>query len=180
MNMEADWEFEIGGGAPLIEAYWGGFVDLRARPGRVSEIKECHDLPGLADVLLKLNGVGSPVWTSKTDVFLAERVDPDEMNANDDETKAAIACYLDLLPRMRDSWSDAPRAEEFCRQICGRLAAQPLRCCRIDIVVRRTIFEEAAELGTTVYATACGALLADAKQQLAKCLAILATALVGH
>ena len=27
--MEADWEVEVGGGAPVIEAFWPGFVDLR-------------------------------------------------------------------------------------------------------------------------------------------------------
>ena len=27
--MEADWEFEVGGEAPVIEASWEGFIDLR-------------------------------------------------------------------------------------------------------------------------------------------------------
>ncbi len=30
--MEADWEFEVGGDAPVIEAHWPGFVDLRQNP----------------------------------------------------------------------------------------------------------------------------------------------------
>ena len=32
--MEADWEVEIGGGAPVIDALWPGFVDLRAARAR--------------------------------------------------------------------------------------------------------------------------------------------------
>ena len=30
--MEADWEVEIGGGAPVIDACWDGYVDLRFNP----------------------------------------------------------------------------------------------------------------------------------------------------
>lgn len=178
--MEADWEFEIGGGAPMIEAQWGGFIDLAAHPERVSEISECNDMAGLSDALLKLNAATSSVWTSKTDVFVPERVDPDEMNAYDSETSAAIACYLDLLPRKAEPWSDAKRAEAFCRGLCGRLAVEPLRCCRVDVVVRSAMVEDAVELGATVYATACGATLAEAKQRLAQCLAVLAAAVVGQ
>jgi hypothetical protein len=29
MRLEADWEFEVGGDAPVIDALWPGFVDLR-------------------------------------------------------------------------------------------------------------------------------------------------------
>ena len=38
--MEADWEVEVGGGAPVIEADWPGFVDLRGEPERVNEMEE--------------------------------------------------------------------------------------------------------------------------------------------
>ena len=36
-RMEADWEFEVGGDAPVIEARWPGFVDLRRNPERAME-----------------------------------------------------------------------------------------------------------------------------------------------
>src|SRR4051812_38986462 len=54
-QMEADWEFEIGGDAPVIEANWKGFVDLCAHPERVSELTECGELPALAEALVRLN-----------------------------------------------------------------------------------------------------------------------------
>ena len=38
--MEADWEIEIGGDAPVIEAHWFGFVDLRIEPSRANELPE--------------------------------------------------------------------------------------------------------------------------------------------
>lgn len=177
--MEADWEFDVGGGAPLIEAYWHGLVDLRAHPERVSEIGECRDLPGLTDVLLTLNGVDSLVWTSKADVFFPEMIDPYEMDASPDQAVAAIGCYVDILPRRYEATSDRVRVEKCCRTLCARLAEKTLRCCRVDIVVRRAIVAEAYELGATTYATACGATAAEAKQRLSECLEAFAAAVVG-
>jgi hypothetical protein len=39
-RMEADWEFEVGGDAPVIEAPWPGFVDLRLHPERAWQLSE--------------------------------------------------------------------------------------------------------------------------------------------
>ena len=38
--MEADWEFEVGGDAPVIEACWEGFIDLRKTPERARQLPE--------------------------------------------------------------------------------------------------------------------------------------------
>ena len=46
--MEADWEVEIGGDAPVIEAQWPGLVDLRANPERICEIAEASAFPPLS------------------------------------------------------------------------------------------------------------------------------------
>ena len=45
--MEADWELEIGGDAPVIEAHWTGFVDLRADPSEPAISRK----PGICLVL---------------------------------------------------------------------------------------------------------------------------------
>lgn len=168
--MEADWEFDIGGDAPVIEACWPGFVDLRDHPARVHEIAETQTLPGLAAALLRLNKVGSRVWTCKTDVFTPDRVDPDELAAATDEAKFAMACYVDLLMRGDQIWNVSANAEKDCRTYCKRLRDIPLRCCRVDLVVRRARVREHNDLGATVYLTACGPTLANAKQRLAECL----------
>ena len=42
--MEADWEFEIASDAPVIDAAWTGFVDLKLQPERVTEISELSQL----------------------------------------------------------------------------------------------------------------------------------------
>ena len=169
--MEADWEFEIGGDAPVIEGYWSGFVDLRAYPERTVELSECRELWGLSEALIKLNAPQSSFWTSKTDVFTPERVDPDEMNASMDETVYTVACYIDLLPSGDQRWDSPFKAEQVCKRFCAGLRASVLRCCRVDVVVRNAVVADVNDLGATVYFTACGSTQADAKNRLGESLA---------
>lgn len=177
--MEADWEVELGGDAPVIDAHWKGFVDLRAHPERVSELSECCDFPELSDALLRLNGPDSPVWTFKTDVFTLDQVDPDEMDASTDESLSAIACYIDMLQRDKANWRTLFEAERDSKALCAELRTIRLRCCRTDIVVRRAMVYGCDVLGATVYSTACGPTLAEAKNKLGKCLAAL-TGAIDH
>jgi hypothetical protein len=176
--MEADWEFDIGGDAPVIEAYWPGFVNVRDDPARVREIAETDMLPGLAAALLVLNRIGSPAWTCKTDVFVPGQIDPDELSATADEAKFAIACYVDLLMRSDQVWNSASKAEKECRNLCARMREIPLRCCRVDMVVRRALVADVNDLGASVYLSACGRTLAEAKENLSQCLGAFARLMV--
>jgi hypothetical protein len=52
--MEADWEFEVGPdaaglAAPVIDALWPGFVDLRRAPELAWHLPEAAQLPALAE-----------------------------------------------------------------------------------------------------------------------------------
>ena len=171
--MEADWEFEIGGDAPVIEAYWPGFVDLRTEPSRARDLTEATQLPALADALTRMNAMNSPVWTSKTDVFVSGQIDPDELDAADAEASHAVACYIDLLMRSDLQWNLPFEAERACREWCGRLRQIALRRCRVDLVVRRALIHpDANELGITVYLTACGQSESGAKSRLGQCLSL--------
>ena len=174
--MEADWEIEIGGDAPVIDADWPEFVDLGRSPARVSEIAEARLQPGLAEALVRLNAAPSPVRTCKTDVFVPEQVDPDELDAPHETANHAVACYIDLLMRSDQVWNTPPEAERACKQLCTRLRAIPLRRCRVDLVIRRAIVAGANDLGVTVYLTACGQTLMDAKTRLQECLSAFADA----
>ncbi|MGA8088894.1 MAG: hypothetical protein WCA10_16580 [Terracidiphilus sp.] len=177
--MEADWEFEVGGDAPIIEAHWPGFVDLREDLRRAAELTEARLLQGLADALVRMNATNSPVWTSKTDVFDPGRLDADELDATREEAQHAIACYVDLLMRSDQQWNSQFKAEQSCREVCARLREIPLRCCRVDLVVRRALIEpERDDLGATAYLTACGRTDCDARSRLAECLAAFAAAIV--
>jgi hypothetical protein len=170
--MEADWEVEIGGQSPVIEAHWAGFIDLRMAPERAQQLPEAAQLACLADALVRLNAPSSPFWTSKCDVWHPDTFDPDELDAPRSEANYAISCYIDLLPRDDQPWPDPQDAIAACKTLCARLRGFALRCCRVDLIVRRaSIAPGLSGLGVTAYFTACGPTSADAAATLASALA---------
>lgn len=158
--MEADWEVEVGGSAPVIEAHWPGFVDLRAQPSCISDIVEAKAFPPMADLLRALNSGGSPVWTSKCDVWVPE--------------PGALACYVDLLPHRGGVFAEWERAEAFCRVLVKRIMPRALPmgetqsgrhpiviarnvsgpAATITLVVRRAVTEQSEGFGVTAYFSA--------------------------
>src|ERR1700691_6575250 len=184
--MQADWEVEEGGDAPLIDTLWQGFVDLRVSPERVSDLPEAAQLPGLAAALLRLNSEGSPVWTSKCDfwpLLEQEEFDADELDAPSGCSTHAVSCYIDILPRADHAWSLPQPAEAACKLLCGLLSSVPLRCCRVDLIVRRALIASGRmdlgpmDLGMTAYITACGPTPAQAARTLEEALIAFADAL---
>ena len=170
MPMEADWEVEIGPGAPVIDARWAGFVDLRQTPEQALQLSEVASLPSLADVLVRLNGVESPIWTSKCDLWPVvdpAEFHPDEMDASAENATHAWACYTDLLSRNGEQWNDPALAVEWCRSICKRLHGVSLTHCRADLIVRQALISAAnIGVGITAYLTACGPTAENANQVL--------------
>jgi hypothetical protein len=187
--MEADWEFEAGGDAPVIDACWPGLVDLRHEPERAWDLPETAHFPALAATLAKLNAAASPVWTSKCDLWPhleAGEFDPDELDAPPGCSAHAMGCYIDLLPCSGRQWLPPERAAAWCKRLCGLLRPVPLRCCRADLVIRRAVLTpnptdpERVDLGVTAYLTSCGASPAEAAQALAGALSAFANALCGR
>jgi hypothetical protein len=175
--MEADWEVEIGPGAPVIEACWAGFVDLRANGSRATLLPETAQLPGLADALVRLNRSSSPMWTSKCDVWAADEFDPDELDAPRESCKHAAACYIDLLPRGDQRWISPEMAIAASKTLCERLRVIPLRSCRADLILRRALIApDLDDSGITAYITACGRSAEEALGQLGLALAVFAGA----
>jgi hypothetical protein len=163
--MEADWEFEVGGEAPVIDAAWDGFVDLRLRPECANELMETAEFSALAGAVVKLNGAGSPVWTSKCDVWpVVDRTewDADELDALPGLATHAAGCYIDLLARVEQPWRLPAVVAETCKRYCERMHTVRLRSCRVDLVIRQavTAAEEIAtgetEFGITAYLMSCG------------------------
>jgi hypothetical protein len=189
--LQADWEFEVGGDAPVIDAFWQGFVDLRVSPERVSDLPEAALLPGLAAALLRLNSEGSPVWTSKCDfwpVLEREEFDADELDAPAGCSTVAGCCYIDILPRGDHAWPLPQPAEAACKLLCALLGRVPLRCCRVDLVIRRALIAPGPmdsdrmdlgpmDFGMTAYITACGPTPAQAARTLEEALIAFADAL---
>lgn len=163
--MEADWEVEIGGGAPVIDACWEGFVDLRETPNEAFHFSEAQQLIVLAEVLKTLNAPDSPVWTSKCDVWQVAPgdFDMDELDADPSSAACALACYIDLLSKSEQQWSDPAQAVASCARLCSGLKKIPLGNCRADLIVRQArITPETWSHGFTAYFTACGPTVAQA------------------
>ncbi len=178
--MEADWEVEIGGEAPVIDACWEGLVDLRRAPERAAHLPECRELPELGEVLAGLNSAASPLWTSKCDVWIPEDFDADELDAEGEEGNVAWACYLDLLPRDEARWASADHAVAELRAVCSRLKEVCMRCCRVDLVVRRArIVPDRLDVGVTAYVVGCGPAPDAARRRLAAALDALLNATLG-
>jgi hypothetical protein len=172
--MEADWEIEIGKDAPVIDACWPGFVELRVEPERVRELHEVHRFPALANALLQLNARGSPTWTAKCDVWTVNGFDRFELDAPEHEAQYALACYIDLLPVTQ--WALLEQAIAVCTNLCAHLRSVATPGCRADLVIRSAIARDDYEFGITAYLTACGSTEAGAAAQLVAALAAFADA----
>lgn len=187
--MEADWEVEIGGGAPIIDACWDGFVDLRFDPRtrlgaflkQAQDLPESANLPTLAEALVRLNGSRSPVWTSKCDVWPvldAADIDAGELDAPQEDAIVAWACYIDLLPKSDQQWITPQMAAHWCQAWCKHLRAVPLTHCRADLILRQAIIApDQMDHGVTAYLTACGRTSEEANATLARTLEAFANTL---
>jgi hypothetical protein len=182
--MEADWEFELGGDAPVIEAQWSGFIDLRQNPERAWQLPETAQLPALAQALARLNAPASPVWTSKCDFWPhleAGEFDADELDAPPGCDPHAMGCYIDILPKSGQQWPLPTNAATACKCACNLLRDVLLCCCRVDLVIRRAIVAPEIEgLGITAYLSSCGENEGEAAIALQASLTAFAGALCGH
>ncbi len=174
----------VGLAAPVIEANWPGFVDLRRAPSRAWDLPETVQFPALAEALAKLNSADSPVWTSKCDLWdhlEPDEFDADELDAPHGHAARAMGCYIDLLPRSVQQWPSPAMAATDCKRVCDLLRAVPLRCCRVDFVIRRAFITSGLmELGVTVYLTSCGESLAEAAQTFQAALTAFTDVLCAH
>jgi len=185
--MEADWEIEVGGATPIIDALWTGFIDLRRQPERVGEIAEAASFPALSRLLLCLNGVRSPLWTSKCDLWEPDAAELAIGGAVADGPRAGLACYIDMLPHEGMVFAHWQQAEAFCREWVTKLAMKSpaqgstslgaLPENRVDLIVREAIAGEAEEFGITAYIGATGQDKTAATEALAIALADFADAI---
>jgi hypothetical protein len=133
--MEADWEFEVGGDAPVIDARWAGFVDLQSAPGAAWELDEVRELPALAAALERLNLPGSPVWTSKCDFYPALQAgefDADELDAEAGCAAHGMGCYIDSVTEERSAMDFSG---DGCRRMraCLRAGSMTSHCAAVAL-----------------------------------------------
>jgi hypothetical protein len=161
-----------------------GFVDLQRTPDAAWQLPEVSELPALAQALSRLNLPTSGVWTSKCDFWPSIApvdFDLDELDAPPECAAHAMGCYIDLLPKSDQQWPFPAMVASACKSLCGRLHAVPLRCCRVDLVIRRALIApDIMDTGITAYLTACGPSEAEASRALQDALGAFADALCGH
>jgi hypothetical protein len=175
--LEADWEIEIGGDAPVIDACWPGFVDLRMAPDKAFQLTEVIELSALGSALATLNAPDSPFLTVKCDVWPVETInpiDPIEFDAPPESAVHALACYIDLVQRDASLWTAPQAAIHWCKKICSALQTSSLHCSRIDLVIRSVVSAaDQSSIGVTAYVAACGPTTETARAQLALALKML-------
>ncbi len=175
--MECDWEVELGADAPVIDAGWPGWVDLRTNPERVAELPEAADFPALATALLALNAPASPLWTAKCDLWPIDdpgEVDTDELAAAPGDCLAALACYIDCLPLANGLFPTPAVGEAWLRAAVAGLGRIDAPDARADLVLRRAVTATEEGFGVTAYLTACGRTESAARESLQRALAAFA------
>lgn len=178
--MEIDWEVEVGGGAPAIDALWTGFVDLRRNPKRIAEIEEAVAFAPLGRLLLTLNSAGARFWTAKCDFWRPDAGEAGmarEEGNGESHGEIAAACYVDILPVEGLVFGAWKQAEEYCRRWVRELQAVAMEHCRVDLVVRQAIAGAAEGFGITAYTGAWGNDEPEAEERLAAALVAFADAI---
>ncbi len=127
-NQEADWELELGSGAPVIDGAWPGLLTCASFRTAVQRSKKTRLLPALGDALIRLNAHSSPVWTAKCDVWIVqEPIDPYELDC----TAAEHSSDDRLLHRSAAAERPAvERSAASCQPTARRFAnvCEPYRC----------------------------------------------------
>ena len=181
--MECDWEVELGADAPVIDAGWPGWVDLRTNPERVAELPEAADFPALATALLALNAPASPLWTAKCDLWPIDdpgSLDPDELAAVPEDCLSAQACYIDCLPVATGLMPTLAAGETWLRAVTSGLRGREAPTCRADLILRRAVTAAEEGFGVTAYLTACGPNAAEARQALGHALAVFSQVAIAN
>jgi hypothetical protein len=179
--MEADWSVEVGPQRDEIDADWAGFVDLRAAPAAVERISEGARYQPLRDALTALNAEESPLLTTKCDVWgLTEgEIDADEFDAAG-ASQTGMACYIDVLAREPGLYASFARHEAWAQAVVERLRESPIRCGRVDLVVRGARAGGVEGFGITLYAAGCGCDSAAAQASWESVLRVAVTATINE
>jgi hypothetical protein len=171
--MLAEWTAECSADSPVLVVPWSDaesgahFVNLRAEPYDLAEIKEAERLPALGRALRALNATRSPFITAKCDAWpmsardSAEQLEPlrIELGLMEEEAACAFTSYIDLLWRERAVFASAHQQQDRLDRIVRRAAKLPFAEAALQCVMRPALLDLDAPLegyAATVYVTGLG------------------------
>jgi hypothetical protein len=193
--MEADYEVELGAGAPALELPWEdpegrwNYVDLRGEAGAagpdwernlkrcIDRIPETRQFPPLRRFLLDVNSLQSAWQTAKCSVW------PETAKAEDNLYNAAFthSCYVDLVlaEPFAPQRTELELHERLAKQLAAALVADARLEAQAEIVVRRCYFHRGAITADsdagyclTLFLIGYGAAAAKASESLRSALAL--------
>jgi hypothetical protein len=172
--MLAEWSAECSTDAPVVVAPWSdpstglSFINLRAEPYELSEIREAERHPALARALRALNATRSPFITVKSDAWpLSSLENPGEleplrleMGLPEEEATFAFTSYIDLLWRERALFASAHHQQDRLDRIVRRASKLQHPEAALQGILRPAFLDLASPLegfAMTVYVTAVAA-----------------------
>ncbi|HEX4156826.1 MAG TPA: hypothetical protein VHY48_14565 [Acidobacteriaceae bacterium] len=143
------------------------FINLRAEPYDISEIREAERHPALGRALRALNAGRSPFATAKSDAWpLSARESPGELEPlrrelvlPEEEATFAFTSYIDLLWRERAVFASAHQQQDRLDRIARRATKLLHPEAALQCVLRPAFLDLEAPLegfATTLYVTAVG------------------------
>lgn len=161
---------------PLLVVPWtdpatgARFIDLRAEPYDLAEVREAEQQPALGRALRSLNGTRSPVMTAKCDTWwLTPEHRPEELhslrlelNLEPELAACGFGSYIDLLWRDRSLFVSAHQQQAQQDRLTRRLARLPHDTAFCSCVLRPALLAFESRGGplegfsTTLYVTALG------------------------
>ncbi len=143
--MQAEFSVEIGPDAAALEIPWRSedgslrYLDLRAQPELLLNIKEGRLYRPLGEFLSSINSSGSMLQTAKCDTWTTRKLGPDEEAFG---SPCKFASYVDLVFA-----DDAPRYsfeqhERLGQAACRLLGKAPEISAAAEFVLRRCFFHD--------------------------------------
>ena len=171
--MLAEWTAECSADAPTVVVPWADpasparFIDLRAEPYDIAEIREAELYPALHRALRSLNATRSAFLTSKCDVWplpgddSAEELEALrlELDLDPDNATAGLSGYIDLLWRDRALFGSAHQQQEMLDRLTRRAERLDHPEAALSCVLRPAMYALEATLegfAVSLYVRAAG------------------------
>ena len=141
--MQADFAVEVGADTQSLELPWasadGGvrYLDLRARPELLLELKEAAENHDLAEFLITVNASPSIFQSAKCDLWTSDKMDEEDAVFG---AQWKYGSYVDLLLASGEQRLSFDWHERFVRELCGLLRKAPEFAAAVEFVVRRCHF----------------------------------------